>query len=133
MKKLVVMLMMVLSMVTFGQTFKEAMNDPAIGSVRIGGIVKDTPTVTKYLITDGRMVGLLTMNPNDVNIILRTDDPTALPGAGKREFDGWYKAEALEILMYQEAAKGNYFLMALDDYRAYLRRNGKKNAQKSRL
>lgn len=133
MKKFLVVLMMVLSMVGFGQTFKEAMNDPAIGSVRIGGIVKDTPTVIKYLITDGRMVGLLTTDPNDVNIILKTDDPTALPGAGKRQFEGWYLAEALEILMYQEAAKGNYFLISLDDYRAYLRRNGKKNAQKSRL
>lgn len=133
MKKMLVVLMMMLSMVTFGQTFKEAMNDPAIGSVRIGGVVQDTPTVRKYLITDGRMVGLLAMDPNDVNIVLKTDDPTALPGAGKRKFEGWYQAEALEILMYQEAAKGNYFLIALDDYRAYLRRNGKKNAQKSRL
>lgn len=132
MKKFLVVLMIVLSMVGFGKTFKEAMNDDLTGNVWIGGLVNDADAV-KYFVTDGTWVGFLAMNPNDVNIILKTNDPTKLPGVGKRKFEGWYKAADVERLVYEEAARGNYILMSLDDYRAYLRRNGKKNAQKSRL
>lgn len=133
MKKLVIMLMMVLSMVTFGQTFKEAMNDNRIGGVRIAGVIK-TRGGWKYMVTDNVAIGFLEMGPNDANTVMKTDDPTLLPGAGKRNFEGWTDAAGLQNWMYEQGARG--FMpdfKTLGEWRVIIKNSGKKNAQKSRL
>lgn len=132
MKKFLVVLMMVLSMVTFGKTFKEAMNEDLTSNVWIAGAIDDNGTI-KYIVTDGTWMGFLAVNSNDTNVILKSNDPTALSGAGKRKFDGWFKSYDVERYVYEQAARGNYIALPLDEYRAYIRKNGKKSAQKSRL
>lgn len=133
MKKLVIMLMMVVSMVGFGKTFKEAMNENGIGAVRIGGVI-ETRNGWMYFITDSVNVGFLEMGPNDASVVMKTDDPTMLPGAGKRNFDGWTDLNGLRNWTYEQGARGIVpGWKTLAEYRVMIKNSGKKNAQKSRL
>ena len=133
MKKLVIMLMMVVSMVGFGQTFKEAMNDPDVGNVWITAVMKYKGEWW-YTVSDRTYIGLIAIGPNDTAVIMKTTDPTALPGAGKRKFEGWFTKQSFETWGYEQAARGRMpEIIPLADYRAQINRRGKKNAQKSRL
>ena len=133
MKKFLVVLMMVLSMVTFGKTFKEAMNEDLTGNVWITTVMRYKGEWW-YTVTDGSYIGLIAVGPNDTATIMKTNDPTLLPGAGKRNFKGWFSASNFERWMYESTANGQFpEMILLNDYRAQINRSGKKNAQKSRL
>lgn len=133
MKKLVIMLMVVLSVVGFGKTFKEAMNEDLTGNVWITAVIRYKGE-WYYTVTDRTYIGLVAMGPNDTPVVMKSTDPTLLPGAGKRKFIGWISAGNFERWMYESAANGQYpEITLLNDYRAQINRSGKKNAQKSRL
>ena len=125
--------MMVVSMVGFGKTFKEAMNDNRIGGVRIAAVI-ETRNGWKYMITDNVNIGFLEMGPNDASVVMKTDDPTLLPGAGKRNFEGWTDQAGLQSWLYEQGARGFVpGFKTLAEYRVIIKNSGKKNAQKSRL
>jgi hypothetical protein len=135
MKKLVVVLMLIVSMLIFAdQSFKQAMNDERVGPVSITAVIRVHDDVWKYIVTDGSWIGFLDIEPNDINVIMKTDDPTALPGVGKRNLDGWVDKYKVENWLYEEAARGRYHeAILLKDYRTQIRNRGAKNVQKSRL
>lgn len=135
MKKFIAILMIVLSIGLFaGETLKKALNNNKIGDVWISGVVRVYDDVWKYTITDGRYVGFLDIGPNDIDVIMRTNDPTELPGASYRNMDGWLDEGSLWRWLAEEQARGrNHQHILLEDYRNMIRRQSRKNAQRNKL